>query len=74
MADEYVEWDRVQRYADHLGKKGIVIPKDIQKKLDKVEQMLNGPNDKFNVKEYQRIKAEIVIYFEANKNPLKKSA
>ena len=74
MADEYISWDQVQRYAAHLEKKSIIIPRDIQKKLDKIEQMLDGPNDKFNVKEYQRIKAEIVIYFQANKNPLKKSA
>lgn len=73
MADEYVEWDRIQRYATHLEKKGM-IPKHIQMKLDKVEKILDGPNDQFNVKEYQEIKEQIILHFDETSRSLKKSA
>ena len=73
MTEDYIGWDQIQRYATHLEKKEM-IPKHIQKKLDKVEKILDGPNDKFNVTEYQNLKEEIIIYFDEYTTTLKKSA
>ena len=73
MAENYIGWDQIQRYASHLEKKGLLI-KPIQKKLEKVEKILDGPNDKFNVTEYQNLKEEIITHFDQASKALKKSA
>ena len=73
MTEDYIGWDQIQRYATHLEKKEM-IPKHIQKKLDKVEKILDGPNDKFNVTEYQNLKEEIITHFDHASKALKRSA
>lgn len=73
MKEDYIGWDQIQRYATHLEKKGLLI-KPIQKKLDKVEKILDGPNEKFNIKEYQNLKEEIITHFDHASKALKRSA